>query len=346
MGRVKRLRTSHSLNRFFHILTFTLAADLLLGFSSVALYHLFGWQTGLPRFFEMLLVILIVREVSRLKIEPFSMYLDRRFALKDRIYSLLWYLVPGNAPGDIVDAHARDCLYSIDFKEMDKGLRPKIPLLLPLVLILFAATLYLSWNSEYRPPGITNRIVLNQISPLEKSDQKGSGESGEQLEETVDPPGSEAEIEGSDGLSREIEDSNEKEEIENTNRHGIENDLPGPVEGIFSPGGSVVGGKEGTGEARKVDLVAPDTVDSITVTDEVSAPVPSRLDPISDEGFETLPEAREFLSLVPGQGGNGAAALDQSVIENFRSLIKDHPPVYREQLETYYRELLKWEEIR
>jgi hypothetical protein len=40
------------------------------------------------------------------------------------------------------------------------------------------------------------------------------------------------------------------------------------------------------------------------------------------------------------------APLDQSVIENFRALMDNYPPVYREQLETYYRELMKWEEKR
>lgn len=346
MGRIKALRTRHALNRFFHIITIALGADLLVGYIATALYYLFGWVIGLPRFFEMLFIILAIREYSQLKMERFGVYLDKRFSLKDRVYSHLWYADSGNTPEDIIDAQSRDCLSSIDFQRLKQEMRLHIPRLLPLVLVLFAVTLYTAWNAEYRPPGIMSRVVLNSLSPqIEESNNKGR----EALDGEGRPSDPSEEItrnENTGGPFPQVDTGKSDETAGDTIQPGSENSSPGPDGGVVSPAGPGAGGQEASGNAGQAELVAPDTVDSIPITDQVSLPVPPRLEPVPEDQFASLPDANEFLNLIPGQGGPGVASVDQSVIENFRSLIEKYPPVYREQLETYYRELLKWEQMR
>jgi hypothetical protein len=239
-----------------------------------------------------------------------------------------------------------ECLSSIDFEEMEKGIRFHIPKLLPFVLFLFTAMLYLSWNAEYRPPGITNRVVLNPLSPPVKGAQKNNDGPGSDMEQDSKSADLLSEGEGAEDLQHEIgseEDDQKGKEAEQPGSNGEPSASSGNA---LSPGGSGAGGQEGSGEARHVDLVAPDTIESIPITDQISPPVPSQLETRAEKEFASLPEAKEFLSLIPGQGGAGVAPLDQSVIENFRALMDNYPPVYREQLETYYRELMKWEEKR
>jgi len=320
--------------------------DLLIGVISFVLFRLFGWKTGLPHFFELLLVVIIIRETLNLNIERFCIYLDRRFALKDRLYSLTWYLVPGNAPEGVIDAQSRECLSSIDFEEIRKRVRFQIPKLLPIVLFFFIATLYLSWNADYRPPGIVSRIVLNSLSLPDEGTRETGEEPGSDMDQDSESASAVPEREGAEDLLSEIDPEGEEQKGGDLEQPGSEGETSASSGNGLSPMGSGAGAQDGSGEGRKVDIVAPDTIESITVTDKVSPPVPSNLESSAEKEFASLPEAKEFLNLIPGQGGAGVAPLDQSVIENFRALMDNYPPVYREQLEIYYRELMKWEEKR
>ncbi|MDF1525474.1 MAG: hypothetical protein RRA15_09230 [bacterium] len=277
--------------------------------------------------------------------EQFSKFLDRHFALKDRLYSLIWYIVPGNAPQGVIEAHSNGCLSDIDFEKIKRGLRFHIPKLLPFVLFLFAGTMYLSWNADYRPPGITSRIVLKPLSSGEEGSRQLNEESNSDLGQNPESEGPVPEGEGAENPLSEAK-SEEEQLGERQEQPGATGEDSASSGNGLSPMGSGAGGQEGSGEGRQVDLAAPDTIESITVTDKVSPPVPSNLESRTEKEFATLPDAKEFLNLIPGQGGEGVAPLDQSVIENFRSLMVNYPTVYREQLETYYRELMKWEEKR
>jgi hypothetical protein len=342
LGLVKRLRAIHTFNRLLSILTIALAVDLVLDLSTYTLFTLFRWKLALPHFFEIFIIILIARELPRLNMERFCTVLDRRFALKDRLYSLYWFSIPGNADSGILTTHTSECLSAIDFEEVGKKLRVQMPPLLPLVGFLFIILIYMGWNAEYRPPGITSRIFIETIRPFDQEQvEKHREDLATREREEDELAGKITDDKMADVLFPVEREMGEEEGDPTLPDNGEAQGGSGDRE--LYPSGSGPGGQEGTGSPGQVDLVAPQTIESITVTDKVSAPEPLRLEPGAKTEFSSLPEAREFLSLIPGQEGKKIADLDSPTIENYRALIEDYPPVYRKQLETYYRELMKWE---
>ncbi|UCG38833.1 MAG: hypothetical protein JSV00_00940 [bacterium] len=340
---LKRLRARRAAGRLVHALTTALTADLLLGLTGYLLFALFGFRLGVPHFFELLLLVLVIREMPDLRMQRFALYLDERFALKDRLYSFLWYAEPGRAPEDVRLAHSRECVASLDLGRMEKDMRVRAGPVLPVVLGLSALLTYLSWNADYRPPAITTRVVLERLqgsagpegSPGD-TQRADTGQEGQEAVDRAPDPDSSSQPGGlgEDAAGAQPESA---QAVSPSASSG---------QGAVSPGGSGAGGQGSSGATASVDLVAPERIDSIPVTDAVSPPGPPQLQAQAEAGFASLPDAKEFLSLIPGHDGKRTAEIDPSVIENFGALVDDHPAVYREQLETYYRELMKWKEQR
>jgi hypothetical protein len=162
---VDALKKQHIIGRLIFILSLALTADLIYDFVTVAVFNLFGLGMNVPFLFEILLVILLARDIPKWKTDDLASLYDNRFLLKDRLYSYVWYSRNPLVPENIRRAQATESLSSIDFSHILDRTRVRFPYYLTIVFLITSALLYLAWNSEYRPSGITTRIFTSSPGP-------------------------------------------------------------------------------------------------------------------------------------------------------------------------------------
>jgi hypothetical protein len=333
---LRKLRIRYAANRLLALFTIALALDLGHELAASLAFNLARIRIGFPFFFEILFAVLILRELPKLKMERFASALDRRWALKDRLYSHTWFVSTASVQRPLVDAQARECLGSIDFPSILAGMRIRIPKLFFLVVPMAAVVLYLSWNAEYRPPGITSRTVLNIILPEAiRGDDPGTvaGLTDELTSQEQDPADDNS-VEG--GSNDPISSVDQADGVESGSRNqsirrDTENeDIPGPGELNENPEDD---------PDKRLKVAPPKRLASNPVTDKLSAIRPKKTERTKDGAFSSLPEATKFLNLIPGHQDGGTADLDPQIVKNFEKQIGDHPAKYRQYLETYYQEL-------
>jgi hypothetical protein len=359
---LKKIRARYIVQRLIRILTIALLVDLVMDLLTITLFNLWQFKLSIPFLFEILFAVLILRDRATWKLEKIGIELDRRFSLKDRLYSFTWYQSHDTIPPEIRQAQAEETVSAVDLQHILKSNRLRVPLLLPIALPLFAGLLYLSWNSEYRPSGITTRVVQRGAQQLSKSGIEiaglgGRSESnrGKNNENHGDPGADELPTveQGNNTTSpKGLDDDNFA-----NNRSGLEADRPGELSerslesdpGVETSGagggpGGVGDPGSGMGEHPTGGATPPENIDSVFLTESISEPIPPALAMNSSFMFQGLPDATNFLSLVPGQGGQALAPLNPDIISNFEREIYRLPEAYQKHLQIYYLELKKWEQ--
>jgi hypothetical protein len=335
---LRKLRIRYAANRLLALFTISLALDLCHELVASLAFNLARIRIGFPFFFEILFAVLILRELPKFKMERFASALDRRWALKDRLYSHTWFVSAASVQKPLVDAQARECLGSIDFQSLLTSMRVRIPKLLFLIVPMAAVVLYLSWNAEYRPPGITSRTVLNIILPedfREEDPETVAGLTGETTgQEQADDRSSSEEVEGdSDDPFSSVDQA---DGVESGSRN---QPISSDTENEEIPGPGELNENAEDDPDKRLKVAPPKRLASNPTTDKLSAVRPKKTERTKEGAFRSLPEATQFLNLIPGHQGGGTADLDPQTVQNFEKQIGDHPPKYRQYLETYYQEL-------
>jgi hypothetical protein len=350
------MRSRYIVQRLFRILTITLLVDLVMDLLAVTLFNLWQFKLYFPFLFEILLVVLILRDRPAWKLEKIGIDLDRRFSLKDRLYSFTWYQSHESIPTGTRQAQAEETVNAVDFQHILKNNRLRVPLLLPIVIPLFAGLLYLSWNSEYQPSGITTRVVQRSAHQLSKSGIEIAGldgrsePNGGNINENRGKPGV-GELPAGEQKNNVTSPKGLDEDNLTSDRSGIKMDRSGELSEQSLESGSDAGTSgaaggpgNGMGEHPAGGATPPESIDSIFQTESISEPIPPALAMNSSFMFQGLPDATNFLSLVPGQGGQALAPLNPEIISNFEHEIYRLPEAYQKHLQTYYLELKKWEQ--
>ena len=332
------------MNRLLQFFSVALITGFLFDLSAIAVYSLWSVKFHFPFLFEILLTVLILRDLPQWRLEKIAIMADRRFTLKDRLYSHLWYSRNTAIPARIRSAQLEEAVRSIDFNSILRSTRVRVPMALVATIPLFVALLYLSWNAQYMPPGITTRITSLPNFPM-TSNRLHDTSSRETAGKDPSTPG-ETKGGGSRQPGRE-DHAQSEEELLAENRAAslitpdqaelLSDDGPAgtkdpPVTGSGSGGGSA-GGMKGSG---------PENLISNPVSTTASAPVPPNLAADATQAYLELPDASKFLDLIPGQGSGSLADLDEETISIFEENLERFPDRYREQLNNYYWELKKW----
>jgi len=345
------LRKRHIIGRLISILSIALSAALIYDLITIVVFNLLGLRMNVPFLFEILAVTLLIREIPKWKTEYLASLYDNRFHLKDRLYSYVWYSRNMAVPDNIRRAQANESLLSIDFSHILHRTKVRFPYYLTILFLITGIMLYLSWNAEYRPSGLTTRIVTQilgpehpPINPVSNSELATPGTGKRSEADPVAPPlqsdkdssnlsSSTAAIPGSQGKDQDNDMSSVSGDTQ------LEEDLV-PEETTTS------GGSSGQGLAGRSGLPGstepPETITSIPESATVSEPIPPLLTNSSSYAFQELPDATRFLSLIPDQGDPSLGSLDRETISNFEAGIERFPDLYRDHLQTYYWELKKW----
>jgi hypothetical protein len=338
---LKKLRFRYGRNRLLVLVTIALALDIGQQFTASIVFALMRLKIGIPFFFEALLIVLLLRELPKLGMDRFAASMDHRWDLKDRLFSHTWFASNARVPKVLVDAQAIECLGSVDFDSLLTSTRIRIPKLLYLVLPMTGLILYLSWNLEYSPPGgiidRTVRSVLVSEGPSEDQPKNLETLHSETPWEQVNPPEVKS---GNDPIRDDPDKKPSPEEQSQMGEAGPEeqtannradvNKIPGPGMGIES---------RNAGSGKESMEATPEKIESVRTTEKLSPVRSSTRERSRESGFSTLPEATQFLDLIPGQRGGGTTELDPQIVQNFEKQIGDHPKKYRRFLETYYQEL-------
>jgi hypothetical protein len=328
-----RTRRRYIFGRLFHVLTLALAADLGLDLINFCVFSLFNWALPMPFFFEIVLAALILRELPGMKRELFAHHLDRQFSLKDRLYSFTEYGRRKDISGSLRQAQSRETLAAVDFKiirrNLSSGPPPAMVLLLPTAFFMA----WLSWNASYTPPGITNRLA-NRIAPdLVRMDKQQSS-----LESSQPGPAPGQPAAGGTSLAPAPPEAEKLSSDQEAPAWTRDDPAGRAFEELTDPENLNEGGPDG-GEGSSADDTAPEILQSVPETLEVSAPVPPTLAKEAAGGFRSFPEARSFLNLIPGQRGKELTDLDRNIIGNFRKQMEKMPERYHDHLNRYYEEL-------
>ena len=354
---LRKVRRRYILLRLAKLTTLAITVDLIKDMITLSLFNIWGIKITVPFLFEIILVVLIVREWPSWSIEGLGELIDRRFSLKDRFYSFVRYEKDPGIPMEIKVAQARETIGAADFAGILKSTRFRIPVLLPFVLPMFAGLLYLSWNSEYLPGGITSRIV--NYSGLRLSDPGRNSADTDNLSSTVrnvtpenrfEPEEDDPRTDGRSATTsgKDVPGSSDQGSAQAASEQGagIESTQAavaseGDTTEAGGPGGP--GGVDGAhgknGKPLDGSMTPPQSLVSVLQTDSISEPIPPALAKNSSYVFQELPEATRFLNLVPGQGGQALAPLDKNILSKFMKEINRYPESYRERLYIYYREL-------
>jgi len=331
------LRRRYIINRVLINFTIALTVDIIFDLTAAAMYALLGFRMGIPFLFETLFFILMLKELSQGSIETFATMVDDRYGLKDRLYSHVWFSQGNRVSGNMKTAQALETLGSVNFDDLARGMRVRVPWVLLITLPLFGSLLYLTWSAEYRPPGITTRIITDKIAPPSHPDTPES--TGAQTAQTgpgtgPDQPDRIGETDLADGTDPLSGEEVSQQAQDSAGDLGAAPDLSDPDEpGTGSPG---TGGSAG-GLTR-----APESLESNFESPTAAKPVPPTLAASAEYSFQELPDATRFLNLIPGQGSKSLTRLDPEVISNFEEGIDEFPDRYRQALQTYYWELKKW----
>ena len=280
---LRSLRNRYLLRRGLEILAIALALDLILDALSVATYTLFDVPLRKQFFLEVFIVLLLARAAVRARESTFFSFLDRSFSLKDRLYSFREFGRSLSLPSAVREAQAAECLRSIDFDQIRRRLRPRIPLSLLVTLPLFASLMFYYMDAEYRPPGPIGRTVISVLVPndadhrLAAQDRLSQPAGGQEDRAKASPP--------------------ETAEESTDTGSGAASQDP-----ASASGSDVADGKGETSPAVRAvpdeeAMATPQEVQSHPVTDEVSPVGKARL---ADRG--ALPPAAEpqhLLGLIP-----------------------------------------------
>lgn len=345
------LRKKHIISRLIFILSVGLWVDLLYNITAITLYNALDVRISVPFFFELFIVILLAREIPGWRIEKLAADLDNRFQLKDRLYSFIWYSRHSMVPADIRTAQAKESLSAINFPQILYQTRIRFPYYLSIALVLTCTLLYLAWNEEYRPPGVATRIITSTLAPkqpqtntgpdLTRQSTKPTPQSSAVLPDLPEP--------GSDGEEMSSSTQPDSRDGEKGTTTG---DLPepetaqigvDPVSDGSAGSGQAAGTRQAGGKGQPGATDAPDTIASVLESETVSEPVPPSLRNSSSYAFKKLPDATRFLSLIPGQAGPSLAPLNGEIVSNFEEGIETFPDLYRDHLQSYYREMKKWD---
>lgn len=347
---MRALRIRHIMGRTLFILSIALTTELVYNLFAIALYNLWYFKINLPFLFEILFLVLLAREIPGWRSERLASRLDQKFALKDRLYSFTWYSRGKRVPHDIRQAQAENSLAAIEFSGLMKRTRMKFPLYLSAVTAITLAMIYIIGNSPYRPTGITTRILSKIQSydhslPFKGLLSEEAGPVNGQPEE-VASAGDPGEPRGKENAGS--EDSEQQGSVKGPGNEGTSVPEDAPIgEEAMKGETSVVDGTAGTGgfsggDQPGINGISP-AIQSVPETETVSEPVPPLLKNSSSFAYRKLPDAIKFLSLIPGQGDLSLAPLDSDTVSNFKEGIDRFPELYRDHLETYYRELQKWD---
>jgi hypothetical protein len=331
------LRRRYIINRVLINFTIALTVDILFDLTAAAMYALLGFRMGIPFLFETLFFVLMLRELARGSIETFASMIDSQYGLKDRLYSHVWFSQSNRVSGNMKAAQALETLGSVNFEDLARTMRVRVPWTLLITLPLFGSLLYLTWNADYRPPGITTRIITDQIAP--PSHPAIPGTTGVQTAQ----PGPETDP-GQSDRTRERDLADEKDPLSGEAISQQEQDVAVDPEGVPDLGDpdEPGTGSPGTGGSAGGLTRAPESLESNFESPTAADPVPPTLAASAEYSFQELPDATRFLNLIPGQGSRSLTRLDPEVIANFEEGIDEFPDRYRQALQTYYWELKKW----
>ncbi len=342
-GHIRALRWRYVINRILISFSIALSVDLLFDLAAATAYTLWEVKLWVPFLFETLFLILVSRELPGVSRERFTTMLDHRFNLKDRLYSFEWFSRGGRVPNRIRLAQALETLEAVDFDSLRRSMKVRVPVILLVALPMFGSLLYLTWNADYRPPGIATRVITSRIAPTphpsvsttiqaDMEETRSAGVEPGMNSNRTDDPNELA------SLDEKNPGSSESAQLERPNVAVNPDDIQSPVDASdLGTGSSGAGGSAAGGRAR-----VPESLESNLVSPTAAQPVPPNLAANAAYSFQELPDATRFLNLIPGQGSQSLARLDPEIISNFEEGIENLPDRYREALQTYYWELKQW----
>jgi hypothetical protein len=273
----------------------------------------------------------------------FHLFLDREFTLKDRLYSFYWYGRSKSVSQNIHESLALEILKNLDLKTIFNKLRPRVPILLTLLVPIFLALVFLSLNIQYRPFGRVTKTVLrvmttgqealqgNKPTEIRLLDPAGNTEDKGPSRKELSKEGKEKG--NSSGESREfLEAENGAKEIVDTDGSSTNENVSAVVSSIKGKlKGRITGGP-----------ILGKTGESEPISEKVSEPVPAPLmdEPSFNAGSFSEPE--HLLNLLPWPTGR-----------DYPDDINSYEPVltfnldrysfrYRSHIERYFKELRKW----
>lgn len=341
---VKKLRNRYLARKLIEFAALAITMELFLGLVSYVIFLQFKTNLNFPFFLEIFLTILIFRQLFRSRQYRFCLFLDREFSLKDRLYSYLWYAHAGNVEGKVRRAQAEECLRSVDFKAIDRMVRPRIPPLLIAVLPLFLAVNYYYLNVDYRPPFPITRTILRITAPqtdLPSSSRfSGGKENGDPLSRDSDASPSDTGDRDA-GLTEEdpSPESPASEMASSAGNTGDERIRDGSAGG----GTELEAGSGPSARPEAADAQNPGPIQSKPVSEEISEAVPPSLSTESSFEESLFGKPEHFLSLFPWPEGDPSEDLGALFTEHPNWDLDDYPVRYREHIETYYKELITWQ---
>lgn len=337
---LRKLRTSYTARRIIEILTLSISASLLVDFISYSSALILEKSFHIPFLSIAVMGVLLFRETGQLKQRGFSLYLDKTFHLKDRLYSFYFFTnkLPHILP-EIVEAQAAECLLGIDFLSIRKALKPRIPPLLFLVAPLFLLQLYIFLNAGYIPFGGLSKTVVRlttnagQALNMKTANQPDVGDSEDSFKGKGD-------IQNSASSKEESTDKPEKpkqdniEKVEETSSQKISKKMAG---------GSADASDNDAKINVKVSSNPDDKIESNPVSKDISSPIEANLAESPDFHPEHFKDAAHLLSLFP-QDMDGEIQIDPLLTDIAGTTLKDYPVRHRQHIFLYYEELHKWQE--
>jgi hypothetical protein len=335
------------------ILTWALIADIALDSFSFIAFFLAGKSLHVPFFFWFLLVVLLIKKFPLIKLSSFATILDNRFNLESRLYSFYWYNEIGNVPEFIRRAQAKECLKSIDFTNLGKGIRFKVPLLLGPSLGVFLFLIYAGLNATYIPTGTVTKIAVNLVKQTLDKDLD-SNRMAEKSASERDADGKTDPSKNS-GEGMEIDKNSQSQSIEKLTQDGDRQDdrssssAPGgigDVAGEEGPPGLSTAERDQVGGATSIehDTVpeAPDRIPSQRVTDTYKEPGKGQFSQDPTLSAESVKDPQHLLRLFKNPDEDRSTYLDlKSLIETDLDF-SEYPIKYRAHMENYFLQLLEW----
>ncbi len=315
------LHRAHLARRGLELLAWALLLDAGVDILSLGVQYLFRFPLHLPGISLAVLLLLLATEAARSPLPAFAARVDRRFALKERLRSALWYRSSPAVAAEVREAQAAEVLRAVDFPLLRRELGPRIPPLLLLSLPLFLGMVAFTLNSGFVAPGALTRLT---VATLERGGGRalvGGGNTEAPLS-AADAPGE---------MPTLVFFSPQR------------TDRPG--EGAEGTAAGEGGGEDGEGASEEAMLATGKArgkvTESFPVSGAVSPPVPRVLTaepsllPLEGPGgrmLDLFPLAAAPAGVVFGTGATVLPGVDLSL----------YPARYRPQIAAYFKELMEW----